>query len=177
MATDSINSPIAAAAATSSALANQTRATAIEIDAFRTARPNDVAALKKLAYLSIKLRQFSQHAEQLGDILAAAPPLVSQKVKAVLAQALPECDKATQVISSEVRRVVGSGDASVQAIDPAAVEVYDALLVTHSRIFIFVMQILSFETEAEQDHFLETKDVQQLLTKLISGRLWLASML
>ncbi|KAK3335261.1 hypothetical protein B0T19DRAFT_405930 [Cercophora scortea] len=158
-----------AAAASCAALSQQAQSTAFAIDALLLHNNTpDAPASQRLAFLSTKLQQFHQHAEQLGDCLAASPSIASDKLQTVLARALPECKKASTIVTDQVKRV-SAADLPVQAVDLAAVSAYEELLVAFSRVFIFATQILAIEERAELESYLEHDDGQQLLAKADSA--------
>ncbi|KAK3693439.1 hypothetical protein B0T22DRAFT_449816, partial [Podospora appendiculata] len=157
-----------AAAASCAALSQQAQSTAFAIDALLLHNTPEAPASQRLAFLSTKLQQFHQHAEQLGDCLVASPSIASDKLQTVLARVLPECEKASAIVTDQVKRV-SAADLPVQAVDLAAVSAYEELLVTFSRVFIFATQILAIEERADLESYLEHDDGQQLLAKADSA--------
>ncbi|KAK3392875.1 hypothetical protein B0H63DRAFT_456753 [Podospora didyma] len=152
----------ASAAATCSAISKKANETAFAIDTVaaepRSSGHPDVQ--KELAFLSIRLQQLCQHSDQLASCLVD-DPVVSPKLQAILAQVLPECDKAVTDVADEVSRV-RSGSVT-HAINLMAVSQYQRLVAAYSRIVIFASQLSTIDIDEEQESKLAHADAHQLL--------------
>ncbi|KAK3329289.1 hypothetical protein B0H66DRAFT_540579 [Apodospora peruviana] len=124
---------------------------------------NDGAIIKKFTILAIRLQQFRNHTDQLGDWIADGASALSPRLQAVLDNTIAECAKVSAVVFGEIGRVTGGGRHSLEAIDPNALAEYNALLAAYSRVCIFVTQVYALGHEGEQESKLDHPDVQQLL--------------
>ncbi len=135
---------VASAATVCSALARQATSAAQALDtALASLQGQNDPAIARLAVLSIRLLQFSHHADQLGDILSDAAT-ITPTLQSALADALPECEKALALVTEQTAqvRLVGP-ETPERALDADVASQYEVMLAAYSRMFFFAMQILT----------------------------------
>lgn len=131
--------PTASATSTCGALSQRALSTAAEIDEIARHGPAEHPQLQKLRFLATKLQQFRQHADQLQHCLLDSS-VVSERLQGVISRALGDCDASTAVVDKQVKR---AGPLTVPRLSSDAMLRTGELLVSYSRLFIFITQLLS----------------------------------
>jgi hypothetical protein len=129
----------ASVTSTCGAVSHRALSTAVEIDEIAKHGPADHPRLQKLRFISTKLQQFRQHADQLQQCLLDSS-VISDSLQGIILQSLKKCDAATAIMDKQVKRV---GPLAVARLNPDAMLRFGDLLVSYSRLFIFVTQLLS----------------------------------
>lgn len=127
---------------TCSALSHRALSTAVEIDELQKAvSPSSVDAesLEALVFLATKLQQFRQHVDILQESLTTAST-ISPKLQEVVVRSLRQCDAASALLEKQIKRLHPQ---SLGRVHSDTISIFDDLLVTYSRLFIFMTQLLS----------------------------------
>ncbi|KAK0657972.1 hypothetical protein B0T16DRAFT_453383 [Cercophora newfieldiana] len=116
----------------------------------------------KLAFLSTRLQQLSQHAHQLGEALLDAKA-VAGSLQAGLSEVLPEADADVGRLAESVGKVKGE-DVEGGRIDEGSVDGWVEVMAAVSRVVIFATQILTIDNEAEQERRMDHEEAKELFT-------------
>jgi hypothetical protein len=132
---------VASLSSTCSSISHRALSTAVEIEELRKASPSgdDAPVVKELVFLGTKLLQFRQHTDILQECLGTAS-IISPKLQEIVVRSLRQCDVASAVLEKQVKRLHPQ---IVDRVDPDIISVFEDLLVTYSRVFIFATQLLS----------------------------------
>lgn len=93
-----------------------------------------------LGTLAVRLQQFRQHSDQLGQWLQAGASSTSPNIQSTVSELSGECRKVTVIVFNEVDRL---RDGTSQTVVPKILAEYDNVLAAFSRAFVFFTQILS----------------------------------
>jgi len=127
-------------------IATQSQSTAAQLtDVIDSPSPSPNVApstpSEKLAFVSTRLQQLTQHAHQLGEVLLDAKA-VAKPLQAGLSAILPEADADVGKLAGNVERLRGE-DVKEGRVDGGAVEGWIEVLASYSRVVIFATQILT----------------------------------
>ncbi|KAM7197781.1 hypothetical protein V8F20_006454 [Naviculisporaceae sp. PSN 640] len=147
------------------ASAEYARTTAFAIDALLTGdtlketNKSDPEVIQNLARLAIRLQQFRQHSDQLGQWLQSGAASKSPKIQALVAELARECRRVSVIVFNEIDKL--SSDGSVDTLGAGILAEYDGVLAAFTRVFVFFAQILS--GGGEKDSKLNHPDAHQLV--------------
>jgi hypothetical protein len=116
--------------------------TATEIDEVLRSTSGTAASpeVKKLAFLAIKLQQFRQHTDLLETCLSTCTVL-SPTLQGLVLSTLPDCDVASSIMNKQVMRL--GPNLNPELVSSDATSQYEWFVVCYSRVFLFVMQLLT----------------------------------
>ncbi|KAL2022091.1 hypothetical protein VTK56DRAFT_6135 [Thermocarpiscus australiensis] len=109
---------------------------------------------RRLPYLRTRLQQFRQHVDQLGHCVAGASPVHRQLGEAII-QGLADCESGLTAMSDSLEQVFSG--LKVEALSD-----YERFAAAFSRFFVFAAQLLTIETEEEQQSRLDNQDAQDI---------------
>lgn len=131
---------IASVTSTCAAISHRALSTAVEIDELCKESPSgDDVPSERLAFLATKLRQFRQHADILQESLGDAS-VISPGLQETVLRSLAQCDRASAILEKQVKRL---HPLTLGRLHSETLSLFEGLLVTSSRVFIFVAQLLS----------------------------------
>ncbi|KXX76803.1 hypothetical protein MMYC01_205458 [Madurella mycetomatis] len=146
----------ASAAAACSDLVRTAQSAAAKVQAITIASTMaDQALQKPLPLLLAGLQKFGEHSGQLGHCVADAA-VVHPQLGDVLGPALVDCGNAMSILSDKLESE--NGELSTEAISR-----YQGFLSGASRFFVFANQLLTIESEQQQQSKLANPDAQDIL--------------
>ena len=129
------------------AISGRARSVASVIDDFlKRVEPSEISEAasdfgpQNLLFLATKLQQFSQHADQLCLCLNDGPH-VSHSLQEIVSRYIPACDVSLVLTEEQVKRLSQPHD--ISRVDPIVISQFQDVLVSYSRLFIFVSQLLT----------------------------------